>query len=66
MLKRFVNQSQKNWDEYLPYVLFAYREVLQESTGFSPFELPYGHRVRGPLDVLREGWTGEALGSSSR
>ena len=60
MLKKFVNQSQKNWDEYLPYVLFTYREVPQESTGFSPFELLYGYRVRGPLDVLKEGWTGEA------
>ena len=45
--------------EYLPYLLFAYREVPQESTGFSPFELLYGRKVRGPLDVLRETWTGE-------
>lgn len=42
-----------------PYLLFAYREVPQEYTGFSPFELLYGWRVRGPLDVLREEWTGE-------
>ena len=32
--------------------------VLQESTGISPFELLYGRRVRGPLDVLEESWTG--------
>ena len=60
MLKKFVNRTQKDWDEYLPYLLFAYREVPQESTGFSPFELLYGRRVRGPLDVLRETWTGES------
>ena len=41
------------------YLLFAYCEVPQESTGFSPFEMLYGRRVRGPLDVLRESWTGE-------
>ena len=35
-------------------MLFAYREVLQASTGFSPFKLLYGRQVRGPLDVLRE------------
>ena len=59
MLKKFVSRSQKDWDEYLPYLLFAYREVPQETTGFSPFELLYGRCVRGPLDVLREDWTGE-------
>ena len=48
-----------DWDEYLPYLLFAYREAPQESTGFSPFELLYGRRVRGPLDVLREVWAEE-------
>ena len=59
MIKKFVSCSQKDWDDYLPYLLFASRKVPQESTGFSPFELLYGRRVRGPLDVLREAWTGE-------
>ena len=59
MLKKFVSKNQKDWDEYLPYLLFAYREVPQETTGFSPFELLYGRCVRGPLDVLREDWTGD-------
>lgn len=57
MLKKFVASNAKDWDEYLPYLLFAYREAPQESTGFSPFELLYGRRVRGPLDVLSESWT---------
>ena len=59
MLKKFVSKNQKDWDEYLPYLLFAYREVPQETTGFSPFKLLYGRCVRGPLDVLREDWTGD-------
>lgn len=46
------------WDEHLPHLLFAYREVPQESTGFSPFELLYGRRVREPLDILKEAWVG--------
>uniref|UniRef100_A0A8C5LYB3 Gypsy retrotransposon integrase-like protein 1 n=1 Tax=Leptobrachium leishanense TaxID=445787 RepID=A0A8C5LYB3_9ANUR len=37
----------------MSHLLFAYREVPQEATGFSPFELLYGRRVRGPLDLLR-------------
>ena len=34
----------------------AYREVPQDSTGFSPFELIYGRDVRGHFDILREEW----------
>ena len=61
MLKKLTSRNQKDWDELLPYLLFAYREVPQESTGFAPFELLYGRRVRGPLDVLKEVWTGEEV-----
>uniref|UniRef100_A0A8C5D858 Gypsy retrotransposon integrase-like protein 1 n=1 Tax=Gouania willdenowi TaxID=441366 RepID=A0A8C5D858_GOUWI len=56
MLRKFVNNTGTDWDQWLPYLLFAYREVPQASTGFSPFELLYGHEVRGPLSLLREIW----------
>ncbi|XP_034565106.1 uncharacterized protein LOC117830889 isoform X3 [Notolabrus celidotus] len=59
MLRKFVNNSGTDWDQWLPYLLFAYREVPQASTGFSPFELLYGHEVRGPLALLREIWEGD-------
>ncbi|CAM4553814.1 unnamed protein product [Lepidochelys olivacea] len=60
MLKTFMNQHPQDWDKYLPHLRFAYREVPQESTGFSPFELLYGRRVRGPLDLMRDEWEGKA------
>ena len=47
----------KDWDKYIVPLFFAYREVPQESLGFSPFELIYGWPVRGPMQVLRELWT---------
>ena len=53
MLRKSVDKEGKDWDKMIPYLLFAYREVPQSSTGFSPFELLYG---RGPLDILREAW----------
>jgi len=56
MLRKTAMADGKDWDKLIPYVLFAYREVPQESTGFSPFELLYGRDVRGPLDVLKEEW----------
>lgn len=58
MLRKFVNDSGSDWDQWLPFLLFAYREVPQASTGFSPFQLLYGHSVRGPMDVLKEAWEG--------
>ena len=54
MLRRAAIEEGKDWDKLVPYLLFAYREVLQASTGFSPFELL--RDVRGPLDILRESW----------
>jgi hypothetical protein len=56
MLRKYVEEEPKMWDKWLPYLLFAYREVPQASTGFSPFELLYGRRVRGPLDIVRSAW----------
>ena len=56
MLKKFVANQIDNWDKYLPYVLFAYREVPCQSTGYSPFELLYGRSVRGPFSLIKETW----------
>eukprot|EP00794_Sanderia_malayensis_P021282 gene21282-23353_t len=42
MLRRLCNEQPRQWPRYINAVLFAYREVPQESTGFSPFELLYG------------------------
>ena len=56
MLRKTAQEDGKDWDKLLPYLLFAYREVPQSSTGFSPFELLYGWDVRGPLDVVKEHW----------
>ena len=57
MLKRLAADRPKDWDRYLNAALFAYREVPQESLGFSPFELLYARPVRGPMTILRELWT---------
>ena len=59
MLRRMCAERAKDWHKYLPALLFAIREVPQESLGFSPFELLYGRSVRGPMAILRELWSGE-------
>ena len=56
MIRTFCLDQPKSWDEGIPLLLFAAREVVQESLGFSPFELVFGHQVRGPLALLSEKW----------
>lgn len=56
MLRTYCMGNQEDWDKGVSFVLFAMREATQESTGFSPFELIFGHRVRGPLQLLKEKW----------
>lgn len=59
MLKSFCLEFERDWDEGVPLALFAAREVVQESLGFSPSELVFGHTVRGPLRLLKESWLTE-------
>lgn len=59
MLRKMCSERPKDWDRYLPALLFAYREVPQASTKFSPFELMFGRTVRGPMTVLKELWSKE-------
>ena len=56
MLKCYARKYPNTWDKFIPYLLFAYREVPNETTGFSPFELLSGRHVRGPLVILKEEW----------
>lgn len=66
MLQKFVADTGRDWDQWLPFLLFAYREVPQASTGFSPFELLYGWEVQGPLDLLLKTWEAPPTNASGR
>ena len=46
MLKILCSEQPRQWHHYINLLLFAYREVPQEYTGFLPFELLYGRAVR--------------------
>ena len=54
MIKTYCFDTKRDWDEGIHLLLFAVRESVQESLGFSPFELVFGHSVRGPLKLLKE------------
>ncbi|XP_078248129.1 uncharacterized protein LOC144588704 [Pogona vitticeps] len=56
MIRAYLAENPNNWDQKLQSLLFAYRSVPQASTGFSPFELLFGRRVKGPLDLIKQNW----------
>ena len=60
MLRAYCLEFEKDWDDGVHLMMFAAREVVQESLGFSPSELVFAHSVRGPLKLLKEKWLDEA------
>ena len=56
LLRSYCTELGCDWEEGLPWLLLAAREVVQESTGFSPNDLVFGHKVRGPMAVLGDSW----------
>jgi hypothetical protein len=50
MLSHFVRKDARNWDEYVPYAVMAYRAMAHCSTGYSPYYLVYGHDMRLPIE----------------
>lgn len=65
LLQKATADVGKDWEKLIPFPLFAYREVPQASTGFSPFELLYGRPVRGPLKIIKETWEADKRSSES-
>jgi transposase InsO family protein len=53
-LKTLTQRFPDSWDTALCWILFGYREVVNETTGFSPFELMYGRSVKGPLTLIKD------------
>ncbi len=65
IIRTYCVEHQKDWDEQLPLLLFAIRNTVQESLGFSPAELVFGHSLRGPLKLLQEHLLAQGPSSTS-
>ena len=50
MFAKTVKKGGPDWDEKFPFVLYAYRVSVQESTKESPFFLLYGRDPRIPTE----------------
>lgn len=51
-----MDEERRNWDLLLPNVLFAVKATPQASTRFTPFELLFGRRPQGLLNMAKEAW----------
>lgn len=58
MISKVAADHPKSWTTHLSYVLWALREVPNETTGVPPWMLVYGRLPRGPLAILKENWCG--------
>lgn len=51
-LSHYIEVSQQDWDEWVPYVLMAYRFNIHTATGYSPHFLLYGRDPVLPIDDI--------------
>jgi len=58
MISKVAVDHPQSWTKYLGYVLWALREVPNETARVPPWLMVYGRIPRGPLAVLNDNWTG--------
>ena len=52
MLTKVMSENQRDWDDYLNYVLSAYRSSVHSTTNFTPNYLIFGRENRAPMDLV--------------
>lgn len=51
MLKVIQNDNETEWDQNLNFVCLAYNTVVHDATGYTPFELTFGHKANLPSTI---------------
>ena len=51
MLALYCRSNQRDWDLFLPYLIFAYNTARQDTTQYSPFYLVHGREAKLPIDI---------------
>ena len=52
MLRTFAIENPQNWDDYLPFILMAYRATQNKSTGCTPNLVFLNREIVCPLDLM--------------
>ena len=50
-LKHYITKE-KQWDQWLPQVMFSYNTSIHEGTKYTPYELIYGKKARQPSSLI--------------
>ncbi|OWZ07750.1 Enzymatic Polyprotein, partial [Phytophthora megakarya] len=53
MISLYVDETQDDWDDFLPCALYTYNSAKHATHGFQPNELMMGRKLRMPADLLR-------------
>ena len=59
LIAKVAAENPKSWHKHLGYIMWALREVPNETTHVPPALLAWGRIPRGPLAILKETWCGE-------
>ena len=51
MLSAFVAQNQKDWDQFVPLLMMAYRSSIHDTTKCTPCAMMLGREIRLPIDL---------------
>ena len=54
ILRAYIGRRQKDWDQRLGMVEFAYNNAVHSTTGYSPFYLCYGRHPLSPATILTD------------
>jgi len=52
-LRHYVDEDQTDWDEWIPFAMFTYNTTPHTATGYTPFELVYGHQADLPTALTK-------------
>ena len=51
MLKAIQNDNETEWDQNLNFVCLAYNTMVYDATGYTSFELIFGHKANLPSTI---------------
>ncbi|KAG5869808.1 hypothetical protein JTB14_037543 [Gonioctena quinquepunctata] len=52
-LRSYINKDMNNWHDFMPFATFVFNTTPHSSTGYTPFELLYGHKANLPTSLTK-------------